>query len=158
MTLWRNFQRRVTSDILKISCQSQTKAKPNVASSHAFPARSVRRLRIIASDWFTLFPASDVTGQINNLCFGDVIGYVYTAPDEYLTGWKIWQEVVHIRPFTVHYFRFVYASTEIFVRLRWFRVNETPKRTIFQQVENSFGDVNEDLDSQIRPFNLFLTD
>ena len=88
MTLWRNFQRRVTSDILKISCQSQTKAEPNVASSHAFPARSVRRLRIIASDWFTLFPASDVTGQINNLCFGDVIGYVYTAPDEYLTAWK----------------------------------------------------------------------
>lgn len=63
-----------------------------------------------------------------------------------------------MRPFTVKYFRFVYASTEIFVRLMWFRVNETPKRTIFQQVEDSFGAVNEDLDSQIRPCNLFLTD
>ena len=158
MTLWRNFQRRVTSDILKISCQSQTKAKPNVASSHAFPARYVRRLRIIASDWFTLFPASDVTGQINNLCFGDVIGDVYTAPDEFLTGSKIWPDFVRMRPFTVQYFRFVYASTEIFLRLRWFRVNETPKRTIFQQVEDSFGAENEDLDSQIRSCNLFLTD
>ena len=88
MTLWRNFQRRVTSDILKISCQSQTKAKPNVASSHAFPALSVRRLRIIDSDWFTLLPASDVIGQINNLCFGDVIGDVYTAPDEFLPDQK----------------------------------------------------------------------
>ena len=74
MTLWRNFQWRVTSDILKISGQSQTKPKPNVVSSHAFPALSVRRLRTIASDSFTFFPASDVIGQINDLSFGDVIG------------------------------------------------------------------------------------
>ena len=63
-----------------------------------------------------------------------------------------------MRPFTVQYFRFVYPSTDIFLRLRWFRVNETPKRTIFQQVEDSFGAENEDLDSQIRSCNLFLTD
>ena len=151
MTLWKNFQGRVTSDILKISCQSQTEAKPNVASSHAFHALSVRRLRIIASDWFTLFPASDVIVQINNLCFGDVIGYVYTAPDEVLTRWKIWPDFVHTRPFTVQYFRVVYPSTEIFVRLRWFRVNETPKRTIFQKVENSFGAVIEDLRLSDKP-------
>ena len=62
------------------------KSKPKVASSHAFRALSVHRLRTIVSDWFILFPASDVIGQINNLCFGDVIGYVYTAPDEFLTG------------------------------------------------------------------------
>ena len=65
------------------------KSKTKCSFLARIPALSVRRLRIIDSDWFTLLPASDVIGQINNLCFGDVIGDVYTAPDEFLTGSKI---------------------------------------------------------------------